>query len=67
VAEVQPKSPAAVAGIRTGDRVTAFDGIDVRGPRDLSQLVADTPPGRMVDISIVRNGRVRTLKVVPTL
>jgi serine protease Do len=67
VTEVRAKSPAAMAGIRAGDRVTEFDGLSVRSSRDLSRLVAETPPGRAVDVSIVRNGRVRTLKVVPTL
>jgi serine protease Do len=47
--------------------VTDFDGIRVSNARDLSRLIAETPPGRTVDVTVVRDGRVRTLKVTPTL
>lgn len=67
VIEVQPKSPAAEAGIRPRDLVTEFDGIGVRSARDMHRLVAETPPGRTVSVMVVRDGRVRTLKVIPTL
>ena len=65
VVEVQEKSPAAISGIRAGDLVTAFDGIDVRDTRDVKRLVAETPPGRTVNVTIVRDGRPRSLKVTP--
>ena len=63
VTEVQVKSPAATSGIRVGDLVTVFDGLDVRNSRDLSRLVSETPPGRTVNVTIVRDGRARTIKV----
>jgi serine protease Do len=62
---VQVKSPAATSGIRIGDLVTVFDGLDVRNSRDLSRLVSETPPGRTVNVTIVRDGRARTVKVTP--
>ena len=67
VVEVQASRPAAAAGIRAGDLVTEFDGIGVRSSRDLIRLIAETPPGRTVSVSVVRDGRVRILKVAPTL
>jgi S1-C subfamily serine protease len=67
VIEVQAKSPAAMGGLRTGDLVTEFDGIGVSDARALSRLVADTPPGHTVDVTVRRDGRVRTLKLTPTL
>jgi len=67
VVGVQASSPAAAAGIRAGDLVTEFDGIGVRSSRDLIRLIAETPPGRTVSVSVVRDGRVRILKVAPTL
>ena len=67
VVDVQPKSPAATAGIRAGDLVTVFDGIDVRSSRDLIRLIGDTPPGRAVCVTVTRDGRVHLLKVTPIL
>jgi serine protease Do len=67
VVDVQAKSPAAAAGIRSGDLVTEFDGIGVRSSRDLIRLIAETPPGRTVSVTVMRDGRVRIYKVAPTL
>src|SRR5689334_11299712 len=63
--EVQEKSPAALSGMRGGDLVTVFDGVAVRDSRDLKKLIAETPPGRTVSVTIVREGRPRVLKVTP--
>ena len=63
--EVQEKSPAAMSGMRAGDLVTVFDGVDVRDSRDLKKLIAETPPGRTVNVTIVRDGRARIVKVAP--
>ncbi len=65
VVDVRAKSPAALAGLREGDRVTRFDGLTVRGARDLSRLVAETPPGRTVDVAVTRDGRMLVLKMTP--
>ena len=67
VIEVRASSPAAAAGIRAGDLVTEFDAIGVRNSRDLIRLIAETPPGRTVSVTVAREGRVRILKVAPTL
>lgn len=65
VIQVEEGSPAAMSGIRAGDLVTVFDGLDVRNSKDLSRLVAETPPGRTVNVTIIREGRPRVLKVTP--
>ena len=65
VVAVQEKSPAATSGLRAGDLVTVFDGIEVRDARDLRKLVEETPPGRTVNVTILREGRPRVLKVTP--
>jgi S1-C subfamily serine protease len=65
VVDVLEKSPAVTAGIRVGDLVTIFDGLDVLSSRDLNRLVAETPPGRRVRMTVVRAGRPRTLTVTP--
>jgi serine protease Do len=55
--------PAARAGIRQGDIVIAVDGVPVREPRDLQQLVAGLTPGRRVPLDLVRAGKPETLTV----
>jgi S1-C subfamily serine protease len=56
VAEVRPMSPAAQADMRVGDIVTIFDGENVRRTRDLQRLIAETPPGKDVRVTVVRAG-----------
>jgi serine protease Do len=53
---VEPGSPAARAGLRAGDVVTAIDGRAVETPRDLAAGVADVPPGRTATLAILRDG-----------
>ncbi len=67
VLRVQAASPAAAAGIRARDILTEFDGIDVRDSRHLMQLIAETPPGRTVSLTLVRGGRARVFMVTPIL
>src|SRR6266542_1720495 len=63
VAEVTPGSPAARAGIRSGDVITGFQGEDVNTPRELTRRVAGTPPGTTAKVAIARRGDQRTLEV----
>ena len=61
VTEVQPDSPAAKAGLQTGDVVTAVGGQTVHDPRDLARLVAGLQPGAAASLTVVRDGQDRTL------
>jgi serine protease Do len=63
VAQVTPKSPAAKAGIKPGDVITAFNGKRLKDQTTLPTLVADTPVGETVPVEIVRDGKTRTLDV----
>ncbi|MEZ5316701.1 MAG: PDZ domain-containing protein [Vicinamibacterales bacterium] len=65
VDQVDRDSPAAEAGVRAGDVVTAFDGERVRSARQLSRLIEETPAGRTVAATVVRDGRTLTLNVTP--
>lgn len=65
VQTVRDGSPAARAGLRSGDVVVAFDGERVRGVRHFSRLVSETPPGRLVRAEVVRDGARQTLEVTP--
>ncbi|MGH7899946.1 MAG: Do family serine endopeptidase [Candidatus Binatia bacterium] len=63
IADVNPRGPAAAAGIRRGDVIVAFDGHEVRSWRDFPNLVAATTIGREVDARIVRGGEEQVVKV----
>jgi serine protease Do len=63
VAGVDDKGPAKPAGIEPGDVVVKFDGKDVKDPKDLSRVVADTAVGKEVDVVIIRKGAEETKKV----
>src|SRR4030088_2400970 len=63
VAGVDDKGPAKPAGIEPGDVVVKFDGKDVKDPKDLSRVVADTAVGKEVDVIIIRKGKEESRKV----
>ena len=60
VAGVDDKGPAKPAGIEPGDVVIKFDGKDIKEPKDLSRVVADTAVGKEVDVVIIRKGQEET-------
>jgi serine protease Do len=67
VTSVAEDSPAADAGLRVGDILTHFDGIQVESEKDedlgaFQRLVANVEPGREVAISVVRGGKPVALK-----
>ena len=63
IAGVDDKGPAKPAGIEPGDVIVTFDGKDIKEPKDLSRVVADTAVGKEVDVVIIRKGVEQTLKV----
>jgi len=63
VAGIDDKGPAKPAGIEPGDVVVKFDGKDVKDPKDLSRIVADTAVGKEVDVVVIRKGNEETHKV----
>ena len=60
VAGVSDDSPAAAAGIRVGDVITAVDSLAVDSVRDLSREIRHRP-GETVSIEVYRDGRPRQL------
>ncbi|OLB93746.1 MAG: hypothetical protein AUH30_19410 [Candidatus Rokubacteria bacterium 13_1_40CM_68_15] len=63
VADVSPDGPAAAAGIRRGDVITAVDGKPVDDVGHFRNLVADTPPGTRVRLTVKRDGREEPIEV----
>ena len=63
VAEAQKDSPAAAAGVKSGDVITAVDGEAVADPHDLARRIAALGPKKTAKLSIVRNGSPMTIDV----
>jgi serine protease Do len=57
VSQVFKDSPAERAGIRAGDVILEFEGRPIKDFLEISRLVAATPPGKLVEIKIVREGK----------
>ena len=56
VTEVIDSTPAAAAGIEAGDVIVEFDGERIRGARQLTRVVRETPAGRSVAAIVSRDG-----------
>ena len=65
VESVRDGSPAATAGIRTGDIILDFDGERVRSVRQFTRLVQESAARRSVPVVVVRGAERQTLHVVP--
>ncbi len=63
VAKVVKDGPAAKAGVEEGDVVTAFDGKPIGMPADLSFAVAKLTSGKNVTLTILRDGKSRTIDI----
>ncbi len=63
VAEAQKDSPAAAAGVKSGDVITAVDGEAVADPHELARRIAALGPKKTAKLSIVRDGSPMTIDV----
>lgn len=63
VAGVTGGTPAAKAGLKTGDIVTSVGSEAVKNPKDLSRLVADLKPGAQESLTVWRDGKSVDLNV----
>ena len=62
IAEVAPNSPAAVAGLRKGDVVTALNGHPVRAAAELRARLGVVPVGETVELRVLRGKETQTVK-----
>jgi serine protease Do len=61
VDEPQSNSPAAKAGIKSGDVITAVNGAQVKDARELARTIGMMAPDSSVKLDIVRSGEPRTI------
>ena len=61
----QPRadSPAAKAGIETGDVITAVNGAPVKDARELARTISAMAPNTSIKLDILRKGEAKTLTV----
>ena len=63
VAEVNPDSPGAKAGIHQGDIIIEFNGHPISEMNELPRMVADTAPGSKATVKVLREGKEKTLNL----
>jgi S1-C subfamily serine protease len=66
VVEVQPGSPAQVAGLEPGDVILALDQDTVTGIDDIARVLDGSKIGKRVNVRVLRDAaRLKTLELVP--
>lgn len=63
VTDVLKNGPAGKAGVKRGDLIIEFDGKPVEDTTVLRNTVANTSPGKVVHLKVVRQGKTETLSV----
>ncbi|MDQ2818725.1 MAG: site-2 protease family protein [Candidatus Eremiobacteraeota bacterium] len=62
VADVQPGSPAAAAGLASNDEIVALNGEPVRSGKDMIDYI-HARPGRMIAVDVRHNGSIEHLRI----
>ena len=56
--EVTQNSPAFESGLRVGDSVVGFNGIEIKNPDQVIRTIRQLPTGAVCDFRVVRDGQV---------
>lgn len=62
---VREGSPAAVAGLKAGDKIVKLAGHDIRNVYDYTQALSEMKAGQVYEVELLRDGQRLTLKVTP--
>jgi S1-C subfamily serine protease len=66
ISDVVPESPAAGAGLRGGDVIFSYDGVDVSSAEELMDMVRKSATGSTVEVRFYRDGARNTTQVILT-
>ncbi len=65
LAQIEPDSPAAQAGLLAGDVVIKLDGVDIHGVDDLIRALDRDRIDRGLEMDVLRMGRLRAVDIRP--
>jgi serine protease Do len=60
IGDVIEGSPAEKAGLLRGDVIMEYEGKKIDEPTQLRNMVANTPPGKKVELKIIRENKIET-------
>ncbi len=63
VDEAQPGTPAAAAGLKSGDVITKLNGTEVKDASDLTRHIGALKPGDKVELTYLRDGAEKTADI----
>ena len=63
IVEVLPNSPAASAGLKQGDIITAIEGEDVILPNEVQKIVARSSAGDTLNLQLIRRNQTTDLPI----
>ncbi|HSF03924.1 MAG TPA: trypsin-like peptidase domain-containing protein, partial [Solirubrobacterales bacterium] len=63
IRSVMPGEPADRGGVRANDVIVALDGTRLDGPRDLQRVVASSPVGKRIRVTLWRDGEETEIEV----
>jgi serine protease Do len=63
VTRIDPRAPAAQAGLRPGDIIVAMDSTTIEGGPHFIRLISDAQIGSVVTLTIIRDGRRGSVRV----
>jgi serine protease Do len=63
VTQIEPNSPGAKGGLKTGDVITQIDGKPVSDSGELQVVVGQTQPGTTIKLEVIREGKNVTVPI----
>ncbi len=63
VNDISPNGPAAQGGMKRGDVITRFDGVEITSMETLPKQVASIKPGKSVKVEVIREGKHKMLEI----
>ncbi|HIU85000.1 MAG TPA: DegQ family serine endoprotease [Candidatus Aphodousia gallistercoris] len=63
ITQLEKDQPGEKAGLKVGDIVIAMDGKEIKSANDLPVRVSATKPGTKIDLTVLRDGKEKTVTV----
>ena len=63
VNDIAPNGPADLGGMKRGDVITRFDGVEIASMETLPKQVASIKPGESVKVEVIREGVTKKLDI----